>query len=144
MHTHTHTHTRARTHAHKHTHKFTRTHTHTHTHSHDLFFHTRCLWKISNYSYALRCLKLQISFRKRATNYGVLSGKISNHLHDYIAWLPILRLSLSLSLSLSHTHTHTHTTGAVGRFHICDRLHYEAAMMSRLLKDIGLFCKRSL
>jgi len=53
----------------------------------------------------------------------------------------------TLSLSLSHTHTHTHTQEVtfVGIIFVQMEINYwGVATISRLLKIIGLFCKRAL
>jgi len=50
---------------------------------------------------------------------------------------------LSRSVYIALSYIHTHTLGPWSRLQLL-RCHYEVAPMSRLLKNIGLFCKRAL
>ena len=106
---------------------FARTHSFTHTHN--------CMDSICAHTHAL-------SFFHTHT-----------HSHTYthstivrIAYVHTHTFSFSLTHTHSHTHSHTHThttivwTAYMHPLTIC----YGVATMSRLLKIIGLFCKRAL
>jgi len=137
---HTHTHTHSHTHTNTQTHTSTRTHTHrptseTYTHFIPLS-HTHC-----NTHYNIHLNTLPHAATHCNTHCKHWNALSLSHTH-----LRALSLSQFRSVCLSVTHTHTHTFKYTHTLsHKCVYAwRYRVATIIRLLKIIGLFCKRAL
>jgi len=155
-HTHTHKHTHTHTHTHKHTHTHTHTHTRTHTYTHTLT-HTTSFATVASpflsfelhsatppsasrtgWRRLVRCLKVQVIFRKRANNYRALLRKMTYE--DKASYDSTPPCSLSRCTSSEDESILSYNGRRLPWYIPCSGV----ATISRLLKIIGLFCKRAL
>ena len=134
---------------HMHTHTHTQTHARAHTHTHSLSkTPTHIIYRAQSTGWprCVGCLNLQVSFRKRATNCRSLFRKMTYKDKAFYGSSPPCNKSVQRQKTGGYTQKSHLFFRSIERS-IARRSNentYGVATISRLLKIIGLFCKRAL